>query len=54
MLHYQQLTSARNSIFPEELPYGQANFVTSKMLAGDIESGVPISQQPVTVSQGLQ
>jgi len=52
VLHYQQLTSARNSIFPEELPYGQANFVTSKMLSGDIESGVPISQQPVTVSQG--
>ena len=53
VLHYQQLTSARNSIFPDEAKYGsQANFVTSKMLAGDIESGVPISQQPVTVSQG--
>jgi len=38
VLHWQQLVSARNKIFPEAVPYG------GHVAVGDIESCIPVSQ----------
>eukprot|EP00581_Thalassiosira_minuscula_P003909 CAMPEP_0183746502 /NCGR_PEP_ID=MMETSP0737-20130205/66789_1 /TAXON_ID=385413 /ORGANISM="Thalassiosira miniscula, Strain CCMP1093" /LENGTH=684 /DNA_ID=CAMNT_0025982199 /DNA_START=158 /DNA_END=2211 /DNA_ORIENTATION=+ len=42
VLHWQQLVSARNNIFPKAPPYGgQARFSYQKVTNGDIESQLP-------------
>eukprot|EP00581_Thalassiosira_minuscula_P032869 CAMPEP_0183763698 /NCGR_PEP_ID=MMETSP0739-20130205/9867_1 /TAXON_ID=385413 /ORGANISM="Thalassiosira miniscula, Strain CCMP1093" /LENGTH=557 /DNA_ID=CAMNT_0026002157 /DNA_START=130 /DNA_END=1803 /DNA_ORIENTATION=+ len=44
VLHWQQLVSARNNIFPMATPYGgQANFfITSEQMVSDIESSLSV------------
>eukprot|EP01083_Nonionella_stella_P006347 18424_1 len=43
VLHWQQLVSARNEVFPEAMPYGgHANFSAGEMMFGDIESSGPL------------
>ena len=51
VLHYQQLVSTRNSIFPEELPYGQQ--ITAGMLR-DIESPGLSESRPSTASHDVE
>eukprot|EP00585_Thalassiosira_rotula_P004703 CAMPEP_0196139210 /NCGR_PEP_ID=MMETSP0910-20130528/6572_1 /TAXON_ID=49265 /ORGANISM="Thalassiosira rotula, Strain GSO102" /LENGTH=554 /DNA_ID=CAMNT_0041399911 /DNA_START=94 /DNA_END=1758 /DNA_ORIENTATION=+ len=48
VLHWQQLVSARNGIFPMAVPYGDhAEFSFASGILGDIESSGPVSDTPI-------